>query len=111
MPSDRKPRIEPSLHILQHALGLDCHGQGTSYRNHFVTSYGGDDWDLCQAHAEAGRMVRNDRSPLSGGRLLLCRHRDRQAMGAREQPAAASPDSFPAALSRISGLGYRRVIR
>lgn len=28
------------LHILQHALGLDQYGQGTWYRNHYVTSDG-----------------------------------------------------------------------
>lgn len=28
------------LHILQHALGLDQYGQGTWYRNHYVTPDG-----------------------------------------------------------------------
>ena len=51
---------DPSLHVLQHALGLDDHGQGTWYRNHFVTGPGSKDWDMCMAHVDAGRMARHD---------------------------------------------------
>lgn len=46
------------LHIMQHALGLDEHGQGRSYRNHFVTGEGSTDYPHCMALTEAGLMTR-----------------------------------------------------
>lgn len=56
-----------SLHILQHALGLDRYGQGSAYRRHFVTGPGSVDFDACIALVDAGLMTRTTASPLSGG--------------------------------------------
>lgn len=58
---------DESLHILQHALGLDDYGQGTAYRNHYVADDGHDNWSLLMAHVEAGRMWRAEPSELFGG--------------------------------------------
>ena len=55
------------LHILQHSLGLDQRGQGTSYRNHFVTGPGSTDHDDCTALVNAGLMTRRTGHPLAGG--------------------------------------------
>lgn len=56
-----------TLHILQHALGLDQHGQGTSNRNHFVTGPDSVDFDACTALVDAGLMTRRPDNALTGG--------------------------------------------
>jgi hypothetical protein len=65
-------RCDPDLHILQHALGLDDYGQGNAYRNRYVATDGSDDFARCQAHVEAGRMVRHGPSDLFGGGRSFC---------------------------------------
>jgi hypothetical protein len=42
------------LEILQHALGVDKHGQGAMYRNHFCA--GGSDEDVCRELVAMGLM-------------------------------------------------------
>lgn len=59
------------LRILQHALGLDEHGQGRAYRNHFVTEPGNVDHDHCLALLTAGLMKRHAPSELTGGADLF----------------------------------------
>lgn len=54
------------LHILQHSLGVDQHGRGSHYRNHFVTGPGSDDWDLCCELDERGLMKDHGKSGLCG---------------------------------------------
>ena len=44
------------LEIVQHSLGCDKYGQGTRYRNRFVTGPPGDDFDDCKALCEMGLM-------------------------------------------------------
>lgn len=61
-----------NLNILQHALGLDGHGQGRSYRNHFVATEDGDDFAACEAHVAAGRMTRHGPGGLFGGPSSYC---------------------------------------
>ena len=56
-----------SLHILQHALGLDDYGQGEWYRNRYVSGPECDGFDLCMAHVEAGRMKRHGPREMYGG--------------------------------------------
>lgn len=46
------------LEILQHALGLDKYGQGSFYRNRYVTGPGSDDFEHCCDLVEAGYMAR-----------------------------------------------------
>ena len=58
---------DKSLHVLQHALGLDDYGQGEAYRNHYVCGPGHDGYELCMAHVEAGRMVRSEPREIFGG--------------------------------------------
>lgn len=53
------------LSICQHALGLDCYGNGTGYRNHFVA--GGDDVVKCRELVTLGYMREYRPSDLSGG--------------------------------------------
>lgn len=63
---------DESLHILQHALGLDDYGRGRSYRNHYVAGEDCDSWPLLMAHVEAGRMVRHASRVLFGGPGQYC---------------------------------------
>lgn len=56
-----------ALHVLQHALGLDCYGQGASYRNHFVTGPGSADHAACLELVASGLMTRSAGSLISGG--------------------------------------------
>lgn len=70
---------DESLHLLQHALGLDDYARGTNghhpfntYRNHFVAYEGGRTWDLLTAHVDAGRMERHGPSELYGGEKQYC---------------------------------------
>ena len=60
------------LDILQHALGRDEFGQRRraateDYRNHFCTSEGGSDWELCEEAVRAGLMTKHPPSAISGG--------------------------------------------
>lgn len=63
---------DPTLHILQHALGLDDYGQGTYYRNRYVATADSEDFRRCQGHVAAGRMVRHGPSDLFGGGQSYC---------------------------------------
>lgn len=53
--------------ILRHSLGLDEHGNGHTYRNHFVTGPGSTDYDDCRALVQAGYMRKHRASPITGG--------------------------------------------
>jgi hypothetical protein len=55
------------LHILQHSVGINEYGEGTRYRNHFVTSPGSKDFDDCRALVVKGFMVERPGNALSGG--------------------------------------------
>ena len=61
--------LDPSrgLHILQHSLGVDKHGQGKQYRNHFVTGEGSTDHPDCCALVRAGLMTKQKGGRLTGG--------------------------------------------
>lgn len=55
------------LRILQHALGLDSFGQGSCYRNHFVTGVGSADFPACVELVGMGLMTQAPGSSISGG--------------------------------------------
>jgi len=56
------------LHILQHSLGLDQHGQGTWYRNHFCTDPECDNFSVCEELVRRGLMrIARGPSELTGG--------------------------------------------
>ena len=55
------------LHILQHALGLDDHGQGSWYRNHYVCGAGHHGYEDCRALVDLGFMTERPPSELTGG--------------------------------------------
>jgi hypothetical protein len=74
---------DPSLHILQHALGLDDYGRDSKgrfpvnadepYRNRYVVGPDSDAWQLCMEHVEAGRMTRHDEvKAWTGGMSCFC---------------------------------------
>lgn len=52
-----------ALHTLQHSLGVDQHGQGEQYRNHFVTDETSPDGQLCAALTAAGLMRKREPRP------------------------------------------------
>lgn len=59
------PKLTPSqLHILQHSLGLDEHGQGRQYRNHYVIG------PECAGFAELRELVALDMMKEYGPRDL-----------------------------------------
>lgn len=51
---------ETILSTLQHALGVDAHGQGEQYRNHFVCGEGHHSYAACCAAVEQGLMRRRE---------------------------------------------------
>ena len=53
------------LQILRHSLGLDAHGHGRPYRNHYVA--GGDDVAVCDSLVALEHMSRRVGTELSGG--------------------------------------------
>ena len=55
------------LEILQHSLGLDKYGQGTFYRNHFVTGPDGTDFSACTFLADNGLMTDHGAQGMYGG--------------------------------------------
>lgn len=59
--------MDKKLHILQHSLGLDKYGDGSQYRNHFVTGPGSRDFDDCRALVADGLMTERAGNALSGG--------------------------------------------
>lgn len=59
--------MKDDLHILQHSLGLDAFGRGVSYRNHFCTGPGGDDYAECLALVARGLMTRTKGNEITGG--------------------------------------------
>lgn len=62
------PTITPAqLGVLQHSLGVDKHGRGSQYRNHFVASEGHHDWADLLALVAAGLMTRRAGNELTGG--------------------------------------------
>ncbi|RSY83139.1 hypothetical protein DAH66_12785 [Sphingomonas koreensis] len=59
---------EGALHILQHSLGVDQHGEGEQYRNRFVTGEGSVDYPVCVALVVVGLMTRRaGKGPPFGG--------------------------------------------
>ena len=56
--------------LARHALGLPNRNQ-LSYRNHFVTGAGSDDWDDWQTLVAAGYATRGNPGPLTGGDYLF----------------------------------------
>lgn len=63
--------IDPRLHILQHALGVDEYGRGKQYRSHFVTGEGSLDHPTCLALVADGLMTRRDGAKLPFGGMDL----------------------------------------
>jgi len=59
--------MDSKLHILQHALGVDQHGRGRQYRNHFVTGEGSSDFANCRQLVTDGLMTETPGNALSGG--------------------------------------------
>jgi len=44
------------LHILRHSVGLDDHGKGNQYRNHYAASPGSESFAKCNELVEMGYM-------------------------------------------------------
>lgn len=62
------PAVNPAhLHILQHSLGLDKYGQGTQYRNYYVTDHESPSGMECEKLVQLGLMCSHGREALCGG--------------------------------------------
>ncbi len=84
--------VSPSqLQILQHSLGVDQHGRGQQYRNHFCTGEGSSDYADCRALVDLGLM--RVRPGMNGDDYLF----HVTAQGVTEMHASSPP---PAKLSR-----------
>ena len=59
--------MDDRLHVLQHCMGLNQHGQGAGHRNYFVTSDGTTDWPVCVAAVADGLMTQSPGNAISGG--------------------------------------------
>jgi hypothetical protein len=60
--------MHEQLSILQHSLGLNQYGEGTPFRNHFVTGPGSDNYAHCLALVEQGLMIKRAMpAALTGG--------------------------------------------
>ena len=65
--------IRPELlHILRHSIGLDDHGKGREYRNHFATDLEGPDGQMCQELCAAGWMKDHGAQSMWGGMHCYC---------------------------------------
>jgi len=59
--------MDKTLHVLQHALGLDQYGRGAGHRNYFVTDCGTTDWPTCVMAAADGLMTQTKGNAITGG--------------------------------------------
>jgi len=59
------------IYVLQHALGLDRHGQGRAYRNHFVTDRESVDFKACARLVQAKLMTVRSPTQISGGGFVF----------------------------------------
>lgn len=103
------------LAILQHALGVDEFGRGAQYRRHFVTGPGSDDFAACCTLVEAGHMIRQSGSPLTGGDdLFLVTHEGRRWMAENSPPPpklTRSQARYQRYLDADSSLSFREWLR
>ena len=76
------------LHILQHSLGVDFHGRGRQYRNHFATGPEGDDFPLCRELVALGYMTDSGPREMAGGmHFFYVTEAGKAAMTAESSPA------------------------
>lgn len=62
------PKLTPKqLHYLQHSLGLDDHGQGRQYRNHYVIGPECDGYADLRELMELGMMKEYGPREIAGG--------------------------------------------
>lgn len=60
------------LHILQHSLGVNQYGQGSQYRNRFVTGPGTTDWSLFSELVALEMMKDYGPQQIAGGMHCFC---------------------------------------
>lgn len=106
---------EPLLHILQHSLGLDRNGQGTAYRNRFVTGPDVDNYPLCRELVELGFMAENPpREWLGGMSTFIVTEAGRAAVSKQSPPAPKRTQSqkrYQAFLDADTGLTFGEWLR
>lgn len=103
--------MEADLHILQHSLGLDQYGRGRSYRNHFVSGPGCDNFgSLCSLVDRGLMQVHGSRGQLTGGgHLFRVTDAGRSYVrehSLREPKLTASQRRYRAFLAEDSGMRF-----
>jgi hypothetical protein len=82
------PLTPEQLHVLQHSLGLDEHGQGTWYRNHYCSGPPCDSYATCRSLVELGLMVEHAPRALFGGdSCFVVTEAGKDAVRAQSPPA------------------------
>ncbi|MBA3053612.1 MAG: hypothetical protein FP826_01445 [Sphingomonadales bacterium] len=97
------------LEILQHSLGVDCHGQGEMYRDHFVAGPGHSDFEICLRAAANGLMTHYENPHIVGGHIFIVTDAGRDFV--REKSPAAlkltrGQRRYRAFLNHDSGLNF-----
>lgn len=107
--------MSDALHILQHSLGLDEHGRGRPYRNHFVAGKGHDDFDTCVDLVKRGLMERRRSTAITGGDDCFIVTYAGRAYVAEHSPLppklTRSQRRFQAFLDEDSGLSFGEWLR
>lgn len=103
-----KPEL---LSILQHSLGVDFHGRGRQYRNHFATGPKGDDFPLCRELVSLGFMADIGPRELCGGmHFFYVTDAGKSAMSAESPPPpkiTRSQDRYRRFLNGSGGMTFR----
>ncbi len=102
---------EKQLHILQHSLGLDKHGQGRSYRNHYCCGPGHTGYDDCVELVGLGFMVKHKGSlQMTGGDdVFVVTDRGKEAVTWNSPPApkrTRSQENYRRFLRADCGSGF-----
>lgn len=98
------------LGILQHSLGLDQHGHGHAYRNHYVVGPGDAGHEECLALVAAGLMKRRAGGELTGGDDLFTVTEAGRAFVAQHSPPpprmTRGQERYQRFLNADSGLSF-----
>lgn len=101
--------MSPLLDILQHSLGVDRHGQGEQYRDHFVAGPGHSDFDTCLDAVSRGLMRHYANPNVVGGNVFIVTQAGKVFVAEHSPPApilTRAQRRYRAYLDHDSGLEF-----